>query len=107
MSGDVELNESLIKPVFHPDIENLHFFFTELRDFRTIKINKPASSPWKYFSKIEYFCLLFCEMLEGLVNITKLFADHIEGVVNSLLPGDSILLASFLVSMWDKPCQVL
>ena len=35
-------------------------------------------------------------MLEGLVDITKFFADHIEGVVNSLLPGNPILFASFL-----------
>ena len=106
MSGDVELNEPLIKPVFHPDIKNLHFFLAELREFLTIKVNKSTRLPWNNLSKVDLF-LLFGEMLEGLVNITKFFADHIEGVVNSLLPGDSILLASFLVSMWDKPCQVL
>ena len=95
----MELHEPLIQPVFHPDIKNLHFFLAELREFLAVKLNKPEGSPWNYnFSKID-FSLLFCEMLEGLVNITKFFADHIEGVVDSLLPGDPILLPSLLRSV--------
>ena len=91
----MELDQSLIKPVLHPDIEDFHFFLAQLRDFRAIEIDKSKRSAWNYFSKID-FSLLFCEMLEGLVNITKFFADHVESVVNPLLPGHPIFLASFL-----------
>ena len=46
-------------------------------------------------------------MLEGLVNITKFFADHIEGVVDPHLPWHPILLASFLGSTWGGINRVI
>ena len=42
------------------------------------------------------YLLLFPKVLEGFVNITKLRADHVEGVVDALLPWYAVLLSRFL-----------
>ena len=45
------------------------------------------------------YLLLFPKVLEGFVNITKLRADHVEGVVDALLPWYAVLLSRFLESL--------